>query len=52
VRDCSSFGLSSHIRLSARPEKDSERLVKEWAEMEKIPLRSENGTASRLREKR
>lgn len=52
VRDCSSFGLSSHIRLSARPEKDSERLVKEWAEMEKIPLRSGNGTAPRLRKNR
>ncbi len=36
VRDCSSFGLPSHIRLSARPEKDCEKLVKEWMEVEKL----------------
>ncbi len=34
VRDCSSFGLPSYIRLSARPRKDSERLVKEWTEID------------------
>ncbi|WP_462137903.1 pyridoxal phosphate-dependent aminotransferase [Candidatus Mycalebacterium sp.] len=35
VRDCSSFGLASHIRLSARPQKDCERLLKEWAEIDR-----------------
>ncbi|QMU55876.1 MAG: aminotransferase class I/II-fold pyridoxal phosphate-dependent enzyme [Candidatus Mycalebacterium zealandia] len=35
VRDCSSFGLASHIRLSARPQKDCERLVKEWTEIDR-----------------
>ena len=34
VRDCSSFGLPSHIRLSARPEPDCNRLLKAWAEIE------------------
>lgn len=34
VRDCSSFGLPSHIRVSVRPEEDSEKLVKEWKETE------------------
>lgn len=30
VRDCSSFGLASHIRISARPEKDCGELIKQW----------------------
>ena len=34
VRDCSSFGLPSHIRLGARPQSDCEKLVKKWAEMD------------------
>ena len=35
VRECSSFGLASHIRLSARPQKDCERLIKEWTETDR-----------------
>ena len=32
VRDCSSFGLPSHIRVSAMPERDCEKLLSAWAE--------------------
>ena len=32
VRDCASFGLPSHIRISAMPERDCEKLLKAWAE--------------------
>lgn len=35
VRDCSSFGLASYIRLSARPQKDCERLMEEWTEIDR-----------------
>lgn len=32
VRDCASFGLPEHIRVAARPESDSERLIAALAE--------------------
>ncbi len=34
VRDCSSFGLPSYIRLGARPRSDCEKLVEKWAELD------------------
>ncbi len=35
VRDCSSFGLPSHIRLAARPRKECEKLLRAWTETDR-----------------
>jgi histidinol-phosphate/aromatic aminotransferase/cobyric acid decarboxylase-like protein len=32
VRDCASFGLPAFVRIAARPEHDSERLIAALAE--------------------